>query len=795
MFKYYIKTAVRYLVRNKGLTLINILGLAIGICIFILIMHYVRHELSYDSTISRQETLGRMEFDYNGSKQAWTTSAMGPDAVDNIAGIKSFTRYRGSGEIHLEYDKIKYQIPSFAYVDSTFLELFDLKLHAGDPASALREPATAVITESASKKIFGDEEAMGKVLTTSGGGEILITGVMEDPPKLHLEFDMLLSFVTLGVEHGEEYLYTYRTYQYATYVLLEEEAVLDTVNNRLDEYFHKRFLELYGEEEEEDGHWYAYLNPVKDVYFARNVRAPNARQGNLQFVRIFILIAVFIILIACINFINISTARATVRAIEVGIKKVVGSGRRRMIIQFLAESTIITLIAALLGLLLVEAVFPEFENIVGGDLRIAYLENPVNLLLILVGIIFVGVIAGLYPAFYLTAFKPVSVLKGEKTRGRSARLLRKILIIFQFAISVVLIIGTIVVYKQLQYIRNKDLGFNQEFVVTVPLNREVGQKREAFRENLLQYPQVEMTSYSYTVPGGGDNWEGFSIDGIDVNPVVYQIDPDYVSLMGMELKEGRDFSWDIKSDKARGCLINEAMVREIDRDSLVGKYFDHPSWYITAIPAERIEIIGILKDFHYKSMRQEIDPLMFVWGDNWTQFINIRIRPDDIAGTLASIEKEWKAISPQYPFKYSFMDENFGRMYRADERLGKIFRYFAALAIFIAMLGLFGLAAFTAEQRTREIGIRKAMGASASGVTMLLVREFTWLVLISSIIAWVLAWQWAKNWLQEFAYRMELSIWIFIIASLTALVIAWITVISQTLKAAGTNPADSLRYE
>jgi len=795
MFKYYIRTAFRHMVRNRGLTIINILGLAIGICIFILIMHYVRNELSYDKSISSQETLARMEYDYNGSISAWTTSAMGPDAVNNVPGIKSFVRYRGNGEMFLEYDKIKYQVPSSVYVDSNFLELFDLVMIAGDPATALREPYAAVIAQSIAKKIFGEEEAMGKVLTTAGGREIMITGVIQDPPLLHLQFDMMISFVTLGALNGEEHLYTYRTYQYATYVEIEEKAVLDTVNHHFNEYFHNRFIELYGEADQDDANWRGYIRPIDDVYFARNVRAPNARQGNIQFVRIFIIIAVFIILIACINFVNISTARASSRAIEVGIKKVVGSGKIRMILQFLSESVIITFIATLLGLLLVEAVFPEFETIVGDDLRIAYLENPVNLLLILGGIVFVGMIAGLYPAFYLTAFKPVSVLKGEKTRGRSAQFLRKILIIFQFAISVVLIIGTIVVYGQLQYLRNKDLGFNKELVVTAGLTRDIAQKREAFRENLLKYPQVEKVSYSYTVPGGGDNFEGFSIDGVDVGPVVYQIDPDYVSLMGMQLKEGRDFSWDIMSDKGSGCLINEALVREIDRDSLIGKHFDHPSWYITAIPTERIEILGILKDFHYKSLRQEIEPLMFVWGDDWVNYINIRVRPDDIAGTLAAIEKEWKEVSPQYPFEYTFMDENFDRMYRSDERLGKIFRYFAALAIFIAMLGLFGLAAFIAEQRTREISIRKAMGASMTGVTLLLVREFTWLVLISSVIAWILAWQWAKNWLQEFAYRMELNIWIFIASTLVALLIAWITVTSQTIKAAGTNPADSLRYE
>jgi putative ABC transport system permease protein len=318
---------------------------------------------------------------------------------------------------------------------------------------------------------------------------------------------------------------------------------------------------------------------------------------------------------------------------------------------------------------------------------------------------------------------------------------------------------------------------------------------EAFRENLRKYPQIETVSFSYNVPGVGDNWEGFSFEGKDVSSVVYMVDPEYLDLMGMEIADGRNFSRDLITDKQRACLINETYARDLQSDSLVGKHFDHPEWYLTAIPAKEIEIIGVVKDFHYKSFRQEIGALMFVWGEKWVNFANVRIRPDNISEALKSIEKEWKVLSPEYPFEYSFMDENFERMYRTDQQLGKIFRYFAGIAIFIAILGLFGLAAYIAEQRTREIGIRKAMGASMSKVTFLLVWEFTWLILVASVIAWILSWLWAKDWLQEFVYRIELNLWTFILATFIALAIAWITVISQTLKAANTNPADSLRYE
>lgn len=794
MFKHYLKTAVRYLVRNKGLTIINIMGLAIGVCVFVLIMHYVRNELSYNKFISRQETLTRLEFVFDDGADAWTTSGMGPDIVDNVPEAKACVRWKLWGEQYWSYDNVPYRFSTVALADSNVFELFDLELIAGDPATALRDPATMVLTESMALKIFGEEEALGKELISTGGGNVPITGIIKDPPNFHYEFDMILSFVTLGAMYGEDRLHNYSTYQYDTYIEIDEKADPDSVNKKVNEYSHAKNKELYLEDDWEEEDWTTQLRPVKDVYFARGVGDAGARHGNKTFVFMFIVIAAFILLIACINFINISTARAASRALEIGIKKVVGSGRGRLIMQLLSESLLITLIATLLGLLLVELVFPEFENIVGSDLRIAYLEKPINLLLILAGIIFLGCTAGIYPAFYLTSFRPVSVLKGEKTRGRSARILRKFLIVFQFTISVILIICTIVVYSQLQYVRNMDLGFNKDHLITVRLSNKVNQNRNIFKESLLAYPQIDNVSYSFMIPGAGDNWEGFSLEGHDVSSVVYQIDPEYADVMQLTIIEGRNFSRELITDRKK-CIINQTLAAELQVDSLVGKHFDHPDWYITAIPEKEIEIIGIVEDFHFRSMRREINPAMFIWGDSWISFINIRIHPATASTALKAIEKEWKALCPELPFEYSFMDENFERMYRSEQGLGRIFIYFAVLAIFIAILGLFGLAAYMAEQRTREIGIRKAMGATISQVTTLLVKEFTYLVLIASVFAWISAWAWARSWLQEFAYRMDLGIWIFITATLLALIIAWVTVIFQTLRAAHTNPADSLKYE
>ena len=796
MFRHYLNTAFRYVIRNKGLTAINILGMATGICVFILIMHYVESELSYDEFLSNKETVGRLEFLDPEEESAWTTSAMAPDLVEAVPEATAFVRFKFWGERYLEYNEIKYKIPFLALADSNVFDLFDLELIRGNPSTALSKPMTAVLTKSLASRIFSGEDPMGKIMRTPSGTDVVITGVLMNPPPFHLQFDMLMSFVSLGAFNGEEHLHNYKTYQFNSYIETSEKADPDSINKKVDAFFHEKFREMYGETDEDEGEWKAFIRPVKDIYFAQNVNDVGTRHGNRQFVYMFVIIAVFILLIACINFINISTARASARAMEVGIRKVAGCGKNRLVAQFLSESLMITLIAALLGLFMVEATFPAFESIVGIDLRIAYLENPANFLLILAGIFTLSILAGIYPAFYLTGFRPVAVLKGDLTSGRSARTMRQILIIFQFTISVVLMIGTFVVYRQLHYLRNTNLGFNKEFIVTISLNSDINRERKVFRENLLKYPEIEKVSYSYTVPGiGGDNYESFTLDGKEVSPVVYTIDPDYLDLMGMKLVEGRNFSLALASDKLNTCLINETLADKLDMDSLVGKKFDHPSWYVTAVPVKQIEIIGMLKDFHFKSLRQEIEPLMFVWGEGWANFINIRISPVNIKKALASIEKEWKAICPGYPFEYSFMDENFDRMYRSDQRLGEIFLYFAILAIFIAILGLIGLSAYTAEQRAREIGIRKAMGASLSGISVLLVREYTWLILVSSAGAWTLAWIWARNWLHEFAYRMNLDVWIFIIATLLALVVAWVTVISQTLKLAGTNPSVTLRHE
>lgn len=795
MIKHYVKTAFRFLLRNPWITLINITGLAIGLAVFILIMLYVRNELRYDKFNAYLDSACRYELISEDYESAWTTSAMGLDIQEAIPEVISFARIKHWTDMYVDYGERKYNVPNIVWVDSTFFDLFSLEMIKGNPKTALVRPLTAVITQSMAAIIFGEEDPVGKVLRFSGGTELEITGLIKDPENFHIQLDLLASFVSLGQFYGQDHLHNYRTYQYMTYFKLAPGANAEVVSPKVDEFMHKKFLEMYGEESETP--YRVWLRPLHEVYFARNVRDFGALHGNFQFVVIFSIIAVMIIVIACINFINVTTARAAQRAREVGMKKVVGANRKKLVCQFLGESVIISLLAMVIGILLVQLVLPAYNRVISSDLQINWIENIWTILLVLGGIALVGLFSGLYPAFYLTGFKPVDVLKGESVSGKTGSILRKVLIVFQFTISIFLIIATLVVFKQLGYVRNKDKGFETEKLITLEMNRDIRQSMEVFRQNLLSDPRIEKVAYSYTAPGGGDNYEGFSLGEKELNPVVYSIDPDYIEALGMTIVKGRNFSWEFPHDSMNTCILNEQAVKELDMDpdSLIGKKFDHPSWYITAFPRTQFEIIGIVKDFHFKSLKQPIEPLIFGWNENWFSFVNVRVKGVELPATLNHIEQEWKRIAPHYPFEYTFMDDRFDRMYRSEQRLGKIFTWFAALAICIAMLGLVGLAAYMAGRRTKEIGIRKVQGAAVSGIVYLLVKEFILLVLLSSIIAWPVAWFAANRWLQEFEYRMSMGVGLFILSTLIALVITMITVTSQTLKAANTNPADALRYE
>lgn len=795
MYFHYLRIAVRYLVRNKGISLINIGGLSLGIALFILIMLYILNELKYDKSIEKLDAICRLESIGENSTSAYMTSAIGVDLTEAIPEITQVVRIQGWQDIFVEIDQKKIAIPWIALADSNVFDLFSFKFVRGNPETALRTPFSIVLTESTAKTLFGDKDPVGETLKIWENRSVLITGIVRDMENFHIRFDALLSFVTLGELYGQERLYNYKTTQYFTYFELANGANIDTVTRKVDQWVHELYIRTYGDEAEE-WEFAMDLRPLEEIYFARNVRDHGIYHGNRQFVYLFVCVALFIIFIACINYINLSTAKASVRSREIGIRKVSGAGKKQLVFQFLGESFLISFLAMILGLLIVQALLPEFNRIIAGDLDFNFIRDPYILVFTLTGILIITVLAGTYPAFYLSRLKPAYVLKGEKTKGRSGSLFRKILIVFQFVISIILIVATFMVYKQLVYLRSKDLGFNKKQIVTLEINnRRINEKGDVFREALLQYPQISKVSFSYTVAGKATNYETFDLEGKSQSFNVHTVDPDYIDLMGIEILEGRNFSWDRKSDSLGACIINEEAVKQLEVDNLVSKILHHDEWYITAFPVKDFEIIGIVKDFHFKSLKQPIEPLIFAWNRGWANYISIKIQPDNIPQTLEFIRQEWDKITPEYPLEYSFLDEDFDRMYKSEEKLGHLFRYFAILAVFIAMLGLFGLAAYLAGQRTKEIGIRKVLGAKVSGIVFLLSREFSLLVIIASIIAWPVAWLGMNLWLKEFAYKTKIGIGLFILSTGIALVIALATVISQTLKAARTNPADSLRYE
>jgi len=508
-------------------------------------------------------------------------------------------------------------------------------------------------------------------------------------------------------------------------------------------------------------------------------------------------VAVFILLIACVNFLNLSTARASLRAKEVAIKKVVGSTRKMLIIQFLGESVLFSLISFAAAMGLASTFLPEFNRLIQRNLSMDYFYNPLILLFFIIGAVLVGILAGIYPAFYLSAFRPVSVLKGERTKGVRSGVFRKILISFQFTISIILIFATLVVLKQIQYIKNKDLGFQKEHIVymEIPKNRDIRDHKKAFKDRLMQHSMIHNVTYSQGRPGVVYNWEGFEYKGERNGYAIFTVDPDYCDVYGLEIIAGRNFSRERAIDPYRTCLLNETAVDMLGLEEPVGTILRHDDLEGSSFPINEVEVIGVIRDFNYQNLHFEIQPMMFGWNDPWLWMISIKISAEGMPETLAHIEKAWREFSPEFPFDFHFISDVIDSQYKNEERLAKTIGYFAALGIFIACLGLFGLTSFMAEQRTKEIGIRKVLGASVVGILLLLSKEFSKWIMAANVVAWPLAYYALNKWLADFAYRTNIDIYPFLLSGVLALAIAMMTVCYQSIKAAMANPIDSLHYE
>lgn len=800
MFLNYFKLAVRNIRKHKFYSAINILGMSVGIAASLLIVLYIADELSYDRFHANADRIYQVGLHARLGDQdinvANTPPPMARALVDEVPGVEQATRIASYwGAPSLKYGEVSFNEEKIFHADSNFFSFFSYKLVEGDGQTALQEPNSIVLTESVAKKYFGDGHALGKLMTLGGNKTCTVTGIAEDAPSnSHFIFNVLVSSPAVEQLERDAWL---NNFLY-TYFILEENAALSSVEEKFPGLVVKyvgpeveRFMGVSMEQMEKQGGTYGYFTTlVTDLRLKRKTLDGLEPAGNIMYVYFFGGIGLFIIAIACINFMNLATARSAGRAKEVGLRKTLGSLRGQMIRQFLAESMLYSAIAVAVALALCYLALPYFNLLAGKQLGMAIFTEPVFILALLALVLFVGMVAGSYPAFYLTSFNAVEVLKGKVRAGMKSKGVRSSLVVCQFALSIFLIIFTGIVYQQLTFMQERNLGIDKHNVLILPNAGRLGENRNAFKNAVLQLTGIHKASYTNNSFPGVNNTTVFKSPRSEQDHImgVYYADYDHQEVIKFDIVEGRYFSRDIPSDSS-AVLLNEAAVKEfgfanpLEEDIILND----------ANEPERLKVIGVYKDFNFESLRSKIRPLAIrLTNESWQLMIRYDGNP---AQTVANVEALWKKHIPGEPFDYSFMDERFDELFRSEQRMGELFTVFSALAIFIACLGLFALAAFMAEQRTKEIGIRKVMGASTPGLTLMLSREFTKLVLIAFVPAAVAAWFVVDSWLSGFAYRVEVNPLIFVGSGVVATAIAWFTVGFQSIRAAASNPVDALRYE
>jgi len=786
MFKNYLKITLRHIRRHKGYSFINIAGLAIGMTCCILILLYIQYELSYDKFHADAHDVYRVAFEIPDrlDMNASSFGLLAPALIQDFPEVLSSARIRRL-ESTIFYKNHAFTEKNFFLADPEFFDVFSFPVISGNPEKALSEPFSVLITQEMTEKYFGGEDPVGKTLLVDNKYDYKIAGILENPPQnSHLKFDFLASFITVD-RIWEDYTISWmNTNRILTYVRLQKDYNPDDLERKFPE-----FLKRYGREDV-----IFYLQPITGIHLHGNIDNEIEANSDIQYIYIFSVIAFLIILIACFNYMNLSTARSVYRSKEVGVRKVVGAERKHIIRQFMSESIIFALAALFISVFLVKLLLPAFNSLVDRNLSFNFFSDNEMFLGLFILAVIVGFISGSYPALFLSSFHPVLILKGMRAhKGSSA--FRNFLVVFQFSISIVLIIGTLIIYQQLHYIKKRNLGFNKEQIVIVDIKDEnLKNVYQTMRNDMKQNPRILGASFSCNLPNvvealNGYRWEGQTEENRWQLFYTAAVDNEFIDLLGLELTMGRNFSEEFPSD-LQACILSETAVRTIGWENPIGKRFGY--W-------EEGTVIGVIKDFHHLSLHSAIGPTVFLHVDRETDlhlnYLLIKINPGDIPGTLAFIKKKFEEYSPHYPFSFTFLDDRVDKMYRTENKLGQILNVFSFTAIFIACLGLFGLAAFTAERRTKEIGIRKVIGATVSNIFFLLSREFLKLMLIAFILACPIAYFSMNRWLQTFAYRTHVGVAVFILSALSAFLTVLITVSYQSIKAAAANPADSLRYE
>jgi putative ABC transport system permease protein len=789
MFKNYIKIALRNIKRHKGYSFINIAGLAIGMACCILILLWVQDETGYDQFHKRRSELYRVytEIQYSDGRTNLFAQSYFPLArilKEECPDVVDAVRYASKNWLLIKYGDKSFVDDDFGFADSSFFNMFTFPFLKGDPKTALSSKFSVVITEEMSHKYFGSEDPIGKTLNVNNQYDVQVTGVIENVPhNSSLRFDFLLPYVLYwGPNWAESSSWGGNPLE--TYVLLPKNALAEDVARKITDIKEKHDPPSAAERIR------LHLQPQTRIHLYAL-----GGGGLIRYVYIFSIIACFVLIIACINFMNLSTAKAGTRANEVGMRKVVGAKKTDLIKQFFGESVVLSFIALIGAILIVEIMLPAFNNLSGKSLSLDPSGN-ITIILGIMGItLFVGILSGSYPALFLSSFQPVKVLKGTFRSGSQRSLFRKILVVSQFTLSIFLIIGTLIIYKQLDYIRNRDLGYDKEHLVFVYMQGDLKAKYESVKSELLRNSNILKVTRSLQLPSNiastvsALDWEGKNPDEkVSMNWDI--VDFGYFETLKMDMIQGRGFSREFATDASEAYIVNEEAVKLMGMESPVGKRL--------SVFRKDGKIIGVVKNFNFKSLHHEIRPFVYMMNPNWISAMDcmfIRVAPDNISATLKYIESTCKQINPAYPLRYQFFDEWLERLYRNEQRMGRIVGYFTFLAIAISCLGLFGMASFMTEQRTKEIGIRKVLGAPVSRIILLLSADFTKWVLAANIIAWPVAYFAISKWLENFAYRTNLNMSIFILSGVLALVTALLTVSFQTLKAALANPVESLRYE
>lgn len=789
MLKNLIKTALRHILKHFGYSTLNILGLTIGITSALFLIIYVSDEVSYDRFHEKADRIYRVSSKITepDDQFTWIVAQIpcGPQLVQDYPEVESFVRFIDMPRALYKFEDKEFNEENFFYVDSTLFDIFTYEVVKGDIKTALTEPGKIILTEKIAEKYFGGTDPIGKTLTT-GTSTFEVTGVIKDVPfNSHFRFEAVAARNNLPKQLG-----SWGNFGVFTYLLLPENLDVKTFETKIQGMYEAYMKQIFGPVNITIEY---ILEPITRIHlYSTNPGEPEPT-GSITYVYIFTIVAIFLVLIAAMNYMNLATARSSRRAREVGLRKVAGSRRGPLVLQFLSESTLFTLLSLILSIIFLLVLLPQFNLLAGKNFNADILLKPVVLMSLFMVIIVVGVFGGSYPAFFLSRFSPVIVLKGEITQGSAGNLFRKILVVIQFTVSVIMIICTLVVYRQLNYLKNMDQGFDQKNVVALQLNRGMIQKYTLLKELLLENSSIKYVATTDTPVGEGsgkllmniESDQGMSQRGINLAVV----DHDFVEALGIRIIEGRDFRQDMPSDTLTGVIVNETLARRMNWSEPIGKRVEAGNENTL-----RARVIGVMKDYHQTGMYNEIESLLLIYR---TRANNVYIKLDEkeIKNSIAFIETKWKEIFPDQPFTYTFLSERFNRQFEADEKRGLIFTIFTILAILIACLGLFGLASYMVEQRTKEIGIRKVFGANELIILRLIARDFLILVSIGILIAVPVAYYFMSNWLGNYVYRTSIGLPVLLGAAAITIMITFLTISYKAYQAAILNPASSIKTE